>query len=100
MAIGGPGASHIAECFWPDVRAEVVEQTAERIRASASQLSRDGTAVELTETIFVPGDEVVMYIFTGSAEAVHQVCLRAEVPFERVVESVRSAGQRREGEDR
>ena len=80
----------MAECFWPDVREEWVEQTAERIRASAAELTRAGTQVELTETIFVPGDEVVFYIFNGSAKAARAACERARVPFERLVESVRS----------
>jgi hypothetical protein len=84
----------MAECFWPDVREAAVQQAAERIRLSAAELRGAGTVVELTGTILVPGDEVVFYLFTGSAEAVREACERAQIPFERIVESVRSTPQR------
>jgi hypothetical protein len=83
----------MAECFWPDVREAAVQQAAERIRLSAAELRSAGTVVELTGTILVPGDEVVFYLFTGSAEAVREACERAQIPFERIVESVRSTSQ-------
>jgi hypothetical protein len=80
----------MAECFWPDVREEEVEQGAGRIRRSAAELSRAGAEVELTGIILVPGDEIVFYLFDGdSVEVVREACERAEIPFERVVESVR-----------
>jgi hypothetical protein len=83
----------MAECFWPDVREAAVQQAAERIRLRAAELRSVGTIVELTGTILVPGDEVVFYLFTGSAEAVREACERAQIPFERIVESVRSTLQ-------
>jgi len=79
-------ATYLAECFWPDVRADEVEQGAERIRA---ELARAETGVALAGTILVPGDDVVFYLFDGdSADVVREACTRAGVPFERVVESV------------
>ncbi len=80
----------MAECFWPDVDEEAVEDAAHRIRQEAAELAGRGAEVELTGTIFLPGDEVVFYLFNGSPGAVRQVCERARVRFERVVESVRS----------
>lgn len=82
----------MAECFWPDVRQELVEQAVRRIERSAAELTHDGTRVELTETILLPENEVVFYLFNGSAEARRDACERAKLPFERAVESVRPAG--------
>lgn len=91
MVRGASEVIFIAECFWPDVRDPEVELAAERIRQSAAELTRAGATVELTGTIFVPGDEVVFFLFDGSAASVREVCRRAQVPFDRVVESVRRA---------
>jgi hypothetical protein len=88
MARGPAETSYMAECFWPDVREAAVQQAAERLRLSTGELRSAGTVVELTGTILVPGDEVVFYLFTGSAEAVREACEQAQIPFERIVESV------------
>jgi hypothetical protein len=93
MTRGPVETTYMAECFWPDVREAAVQQAAERIRLSAAELRSAGTVVELTGTILVPGDEVVFYLFTGSAEAVREACERAQIAFERIVESVRSNPQ-------
>jgi hypothetical protein len=83
--------SYVVECFWPDVHPWQVEQGAARVRETAGQLSSEGTRVLFAGSIFVPGDEVVFYLFDGvSAEAVGEACTRAAIPFERVVESIRS----------
>ena len=77
--------SYVAECFWPDLRQDVVDEAAERVRQSVAGLA----GVELTGTILMPEDEVVFFLFDGdSADAVREACERAQVPFERVVESV------------
>jgi hypothetical protein len=80
---------YLAECFWPDVRQELVELAAQRIRQSAAELTRSGAEVQLAEAILLPGDEVVFYLFNGDAASVRAACERADVPFERVIESVR-----------
>jgi hypothetical protein len=81
--------TYMAECFWPDVREEAVEQAAQRIRQSAAELTRVGSEVELTDTILLPCDEVVLYLFKGSADSIREACDRARIRIERVVESVR-----------
>lgn len=89
-------ATYIAECFWPDVHADEVQQGAERVTRSADELTSAGTAVTLTGTILVPGDEVVFYLFEGdSADVVREACARASVPVERVIESVHTAVRER-----
>jgi hypothetical protein len=78
----------MAECFWPDVREEAVVRAAARIQERAAELTDAGDEVQLTGSILVPDDEIVFYLFSGSAAAVRETCTRAQVPFERVVESV------------
>jgi hypothetical protein len=80
----------MAECFWADVKLDTVERVAEQIRRSAAELTAAGTPVELTDAILVPDDDVVLYLFTGPPTTVRQVCERAGVPFERIVESRRT----------
>ena len=75
--------SFVAECFWPDLHRDAVSELAERIRATAA------AGVRLTGTLLLPADEVVFFLFDGdSADAVREACVRASVPFERVLESV------------
>jgi hypothetical protein len=81
--------TYIAECFWPDARQELVDQAAERVRRSAAELTSDEKPVDYAGSLFVPGDDVVFYLFESvSADAVREACERAGIPFERVVESV------------
>jgi hypothetical protein len=83
--------TYLVECFWPDVRPEQVNAGAVRARASAATLSYEGRPVSFEGTILVPCDEVVFYLFEGvSADAVGEACLRAELPFARILESIRS----------
>lgn len=82
---------YMAECFSPGLREHAVNEAADRIRASAAELSGAGLGVALTGTIFVPADEMVFYVFDGdSADVVRTACERAQVQFERVIESVAS----------
>jgi hypothetical protein len=81
----------IAECFWPNVGEQEVDDGAERVRRSAAELTAEGHRVSFAGTILVPGDEVVFYLFDGeSADDVQAACMRAGIPLERVVESIRS----------
>jgi hypothetical protein len=84
-------ATYLVECFWPDVRPEQVDEGCVRARASAATLSDEGRSVVFEGSILVPRDEVVFYLFEGvSADAVGEACRRAELPFARIVESIRS----------
>jgi hypothetical protein len=77
--------SFVAECFWPGLQRDAVNELAERIRGIAAGLA----GVRLTGTLLLPADEVVFFLFDGdSADAVRDACVRARVPFERVLESV------------
>jgi hypothetical protein len=55
-----------------------------------AELCEQGSTLRYLGSVVVPGDEVVVFEFDApSPEAVAQVCLEAELPVDRVVESVR-----------
>ena len=79
--------TYLVECFWPDVRHGQIDEAAARLREAAAE----GDPVAFTGSIFIPGDEVVFYLFEGDSEdAVREACTTAAIRFERVVESVTS----------
>ena len=76
--------SYLVECFWPDVRHAQIHEAAARLREAAAAADR----LAFTGSIFIPGDEVVFYLFEGDSEdAVREACTSAAIRFERVVES-------------
>jgi hypothetical protein len=83
------GRSYLVECYWPGVSEETVAALSDHVRSVSAEFRRDGIAVDLVESILVPGDETVFCIFTGDEEHVRAVSARAGVPLERVVESLR-----------
>lgn len=94
MALNPTEATHLVECFWPDVREAQVDEAAERIRDSLATLRADRQAVRFAGSILIPGDEVVFYLFESeSTDAVREVCERAAVPLERIVDSVQHLGE-------
>lgn len=77
---------YVAEVFWPGVTERDLAELDARARAHARE------EVRYVSSMLMPSDEVVFCFFVGpSAEAVQAVAERAEIPFERIVESVRAA---------
>lgn len=61
------------------------------IAQAAGRLTRQGRTVRLTRCIFVPDDEIGLYLFQAqSADAVRDAAASCGVRFERVVEAVSS----------
>ena len=73
----------VAECFWPDVRAEDVHALDERVRACL-----DGDVV-YRGSMLIRKDEVVLCEFEGTLAAVKRLAQRAGVPYERLLETTR-----------
>ena len=74
---------------------------AHRAPAAASELRGSGRQVEFLGAILVPTDETVFCLFEGRKADVRAVCDRAEVPFERVLESLWIDGEEAtKGEER
>jgi hypothetical protein len=76
----------VAECFWPGVTEPDVEALDVRIRATTG--GEEG--VHYLGSVLMRGDEVVLCLFDGPADAVRDAAERAEVPFERIVEAAHS----------
>jgi len=80
---------YLAECLWPGVTGAQLTDADLRARRSAAS-HEDG--VGYVGTILMPDDEVVFFVFNGpSARAVRAVAARAEIPFERIVPSLRTS---------
>jgi hypothetical protein len=83
-------ASHyLVEWYQPAPTGEQFELTARRIDDSVTTLSREGAAVELLLTLFLPGDEVAFCLFAAPSYAsVEQACRRAHLPFDRIGQAI------------
>src|SRR5512146_3049631 len=81
--------SFVAECFWPGVTESDLEALERRVHAAVAASRGDG-GVRYLGSILMLDDEVVLCQFQGSAETVHEVAERAEIPFERILVAVHS----------
>jgi hypothetical protein len=80
----------MAECFWPDMSEAKVQAAGTRAGQAARAASRDGDAVRYLGAILIPADEVAFCLFEGnSAQLVAEVSEHAQIPFERILETVR-----------
>jgi hypothetical protein len=85
----------MAECFWPDMSEAKVRQAGIRAGRAARAASRDGAAVRYLGAILVPADEVAFCLLEGtSAQLVAEVSERAQIPFERILETSASTRPR------
>jgi hypothetical protein len=72
---------------------------AEQAWLAAEELTREGTAVRVVRSIFVPADETCFLLYqAGAPEHVEEAARRGEVRFDRIAEAVTwsRATQRRE----
>jgi hypothetical protein len=83
----------LAECLWPGVTQAELDAADARARGSAKATAGTREEVVYSGSLLMPEDEVVFFAFGGpSARAVREVAVHAAIPFERIVESVRTAG--------
>jgi hypothetical protein len=62
--------------------------TTERARAAAAELTRAGTPVRCTRSVFVPEDETCFLLYeAASIRVVREAASRAGLSFERVTEA-------------
>ncbi len=85
-----PPSSFVAECFLTGVTNDDVRAMDVRAGASAEQLTDQGRPVRYLGSILMRGDEVVLCLFEGAAYDVQLAARRAEIPFERIIESTQS----------
>ena len=77
----------IAECFWVGVKSDDLSALDGRVEACVAGMTGDGESVRYLGSMLMPEDEVVLCFFEGSAATVRLAAQRAEVPFERILES-------------
>ena len=81
---------YLAECFWPGVRESELRTLDERAGAVAAELAAAGESIRYLGSILMRMDEVVLCLFEGSEAAVRSAAERAQIPFERILETARS----------
>jgi hypothetical protein len=81
---------YLAECFLPDVQEADLRALDARAEASAVALAATGRRVRYLGSLLLREDEVVLCLFAGTRDAVDEAARRADVPFERIVETARS----------
>jgi hypothetical protein len=80
----------MAECFWPDMTEAKVRKAGTRAGRAARAASRDGDAIRYLGAILIPADDVAFCLFeASSAQLVRETSQRAEIPFERILDTVR-----------
>jgi hypothetical protein len=81
--------SYVAECYWPGVTRDDLAQLDARVLASVDRKSRVRERVRYLGALLLPTDEVVFCLFDApSADAVEVVARRANIPFDRILQSV------------
>ena len=88
-AEGPRPSTYLVEHYWPGVSAEIFRSAAERVRATAESMTRDGMSIRFRHSTLVPADEAAFCVFDAdSAEQIEQLYARAGVRFERIVAAV------------
>jgi predicted amino acid dehydrogenase len=78
-------ASHLVECYWPDVTDEKLAAATHRIVDATATARSGGAEVHYLGAFVMPADETVFCLFNGSEAAVRAISVDAKLPFERVL---------------
>src|SRR5579864_1947857 len=73
----------VAECLVPGLTLGVAERLGRRITAELAGQPRPG--VRFLGSLLMPGDEVLLCVFSGPQAEVRAVSQRAGLPFERIL---------------
>ena len=81
-------AQYLVEAYEPRRGSEDVAARFERLRRASAELSRRGSHVRCLRRLFVPEDELCLYLFESvSTVAVHEALTLAAVAYQRIVET-------------
>lgn len=84
--------SYLVETYASRTRAHDAPGAADRVRAAAEELSREGAAIRYVRTTYLPDDETCFHLFeANSADAVEQACERAALGNVRIVAAIEEA---------
>jgi hypothetical protein len=76
----------MAECMLPGLTLPIAEELADRVTAELAGRPRPG--VVFLGSLLMPGDEVLLCLFSGPQADVRAVSERAGLPFERILACV------------
>jgi hypothetical protein len=78
--------TYLVETYMPRSQAQDARAAGRRARAAAEELARNGVPIRYVRTTFLPDDETCFHLFeAGSAGAVEEASIRAELGRTRVV---------------
>jgi hypothetical protein len=97
MLDGDEPRTYLVECFWPGIDEPEHASAADRARAAAVQLRREGDEIEFLGSVLVPADETVFCFFKGREADVRGASERAGLPFERLLTAVPITGDVKRG---
>ncbi len=79
---------YVAEAYLPRTSAGGCREAAARARVAAEQLRRGGTPVRFLRLIYLPADEICLFVFDApSAEAVARLAELAQLASCRITEA-------------
>jgi hypothetical protein len=78
----------VAECFWPGVRDEELDDLDRRVVHAASELGVTGGATSYLGCLRITDDDVVLFLFEGSVGSVQQVAEGSGIRAERILHCV------------
>ena len=79
--------TYLVECYWPGIDAKALASAERRVRETSVELGSDPGQAVFLGSVLVPADETVFCFFEGREADVRAACVRAEIPFERVLEA-------------
>jgi hypothetical protein len=84
-AAGEARQTYLVEHYRPGLTVDDFRRWAERVRASASELAREGKDCRYVRSAVVPADESLLCVIEAASEGlVREIYARAGIPFERV----------------
>ena len=85
---------YMVERHLPQITPDELTAAAMRAKVTTMEMTNEGTPIRYLRSIFVPGEDKCLCLFEGpSAESVEQANRRANIPFERVTETVQISSE-------
>jgi hypothetical protein len=78
----------LVECYWPGVSEKQIGARAARVRAATLERRTQRGRVDFVQSIAIPDDETVFWLFEGREVDVRAVAGEAGLTFERILESL------------
>jgi hypothetical protein len=83
-------ARYVAECYWSGIAEGDLPELDRRVHASAAE--HDTEAVRYLGSLLILADEVLLFLFEGSAAAIGRAAERAGLPVARILRTTGTLG--------